>query len=239
LLISDYKFPQSAIRNPQSAIGKMLGSKIHRYETVTSTNDIARELAAGGAVEGTVVVAAEQTKGRGSRGRVWLSPPGVNLLVSVILRPRIPRARFSELAFVTAVAIAGTLRECCGLEARIKWPNDIRVGGRKICGVIVEAVKDAVILGIGVNVNWTELPEEIKETATSVAIERDELVDIEHVLKALLADLDITYGVYRARGFGRILEQWKALEITTRNESLIVELANGEVQTIPAATVVS
>ena len=238
----------------------MIGSKIHRYETVTSTNDVARELATGGAVEGTVVVSAEQTKGRGSRGRVWLSPPGVNLLVSVILRPRIPRNRFGEIAFVAAVAIAGTLRECCGLEARIKWPNDVRVGGRKICGVIVEAVKDAVILGIGVNINWTELPEEIKETATSVAIERGEVVDIEQVLKSLLADLDITYGVYRARGFGRILEQWKALEITTRNEitvkldgqsiqgwavdvdehgSLIVELPNGEVQSIPAATVVS
>jgi len=238
----------------------MIGSKIHRYETVASTNDIARELADGGAVEGTVVVSAEQTKGRGSRGRVWLSPPGVNLLMSVILKPKIPRNRLGELAFVAGVAIAGTLRECCGLDARIKWPNDVRVGGRKICGIIVEAVKDAVILGIGVNVNWTELPDEIKDTATSVAIEHGGVVDIEQALKMLLADLDIAYGVYRARGFDRILQQWKELETTTGKEvtvklngdsvkglavdvddhgSLIVELPSGEVQSISAATVVS
>lgn len=237
----------------------MIGSTIHRYGTVTSTNDIARELAAQGADEGTVVVADEQTRGRGSRGRTWLSPPGVNLLASVILRPHLPPERMGELAFVASLAVAGTLRDCCGLDAGIKWPNDVRVGGRKIAGMIVEAVKNAAILGIGVNVNWTDLPKEIAQTATSVALELGRPFDLGSVLKALLPDLDIAYGAYRARGFARILDDWKKLETTTGEEitvsldggdiqgravdvdghgSLIVELPTGERRTIPAATLV-
>ena len=237
----------------------MIGLPIHRYGTVTSTNDVARELAAQGAEEGTVVAADEQTKGRGSRGRTWLSPPGVNLLISVILRPHLPPERMGELAFVASVAVAGTLRDCCGLDSRIKWPNDVRVGGRKIAGMIVEAMKDAAILGIGVNVNWTDLPEEIAETATSAALELGRPVDLGVVLKALLSDLDIAYGVYRACGFGRILEDWRKLEVTTGKEitvvmnggsvegravdvdehgSLIVELPTGERRRVPAATLV-
>ncbi|HPP76254.1 MAG TPA: biotin--[acetyl-CoA-carboxylase] ligase, partial [Armatimonadota bacterium] len=157
----------------------MIGTTIHRFEKVESTNDIAKKLAEEGASEGTVVVASEQTKGRGSRGRVWLSPPGANLLVSVIFRPNLPPERMGELAFVASVAVAGTLRDCCGLEPRIKWPNDVQVDGLKISGIIVEAAKGAAILGVGINVNWTELPEEITSTATSIALEVGRPVDME------------------------------------------------------------
>lgn len=238
----------------------MIGKTIHRYEVVTSTNDIARELAAAGADEGTVVVAEEQTKGRGSRGRVWISPPGANLLMSIILRPQISAERLGELAFVGAIALAGTLRESYGLDARIKWPNDVRIGRKKVSGMIVEATKGAVVLGIGVNVNWTDLAEEISTTATSLTIELGSSVDKETLLKRFLDDLDISYGVYRARGFGRILDQWKELQDTIgcdvkvgfddgniqgravdvdEHGSLIVELPNGERKAIPSATVIS
>ncbi|HOK53708.1 MAG TPA: biotin--[acetyl-CoA-carboxylase] ligase [Armatimonadota bacterium] len=237
----------------------MIGTTIHRFEKVESTNDIAKKLAEEGASEGTVVVASEQTKGRGSRGRVWLSPPGANLLVSVIFRPNLPPERMGELAFVASVAVAGTLRDCCGLEPRIKWPNDVQVDGLKISGIIVEAAKGAAILGVGINVNWTELPEEITSTATSIALEVGRPVDMEIVLKAFLADLDIVYNVYRARGFGRILQDWRDLETTTgrpvtvsmnggkiqgtavdvdEHGSLIVEMPDGSRKAIPAATLV-
>lgn len=238
----------------------MIGSTVLRYEVVTSTNDIARELAAEGAAEGSVVVAADQTKGRGSRGRVWISPAGANLMLSVILRPEIPPERFGELAFVGALGVSSTLRESLELGARIKWPNDVRVGQKKICGMIVEASKGAAILGIGLNVNWTDLPDEISNTATSIAIELGRTADLESILKLLLADLDIAYGVYRARGFKRTLELWKELQETIGRDvtvglnggsidgravdvdehgSLIVELADGERRVIPSATVVS
>jgi len=237
----------------------MIGTMIHRFEKVESTNDIAKKLAEEGASEGTVVVASEQTKGRGSRGRVWFSPPGANLLVSVIFRPNLPPERMGELAFVASVAVAGTLRDCCGLEPRIKWPNDVQVDGLKISGIIVEAAKGAAILGVGINVNWTELPEEITSTATSIALEVGRPVDMEIVLKAFLADLDIVYNVYRARGFGRILQDWRDLETTTgrpvtvsmnggkiqgtavdvdEHGSLIVEMPDGLRKAIPAATLV-
>jgi BirA family biotin operon repressor/biotin-[acetyl-CoA-carboxylase] ligase len=237
----------------------MIGQAVNRYDAVTSTNDIARELANSGASEGTVVVADEQTKGRGSRGRTWVSPPGVNLLVSVVFRPQIPPERIGELAFVAALAVAGTLRDCCGLDARIKWPNDVTVNGRNISGMIVEAAKGAAVLGIGLNINWTDLPEEIAATATSVLLERGTAMDLDAVLKALLADLDIAYGVYRARGFSRTLSDWRALEATTGSKvtistgdetlsglavdfdehgSLVIELPTGDRRTIPAATLV-
>lgn len=237
----------------------MIGAVIHRFDTVDSTNDVARKLAEEGAAEGTVVAASAQAKGRGSRGRVWLSPPGVNLLVSVILRPNLPFDRMGELAFVASLAVAGTLIDYCGLDASIKWPNDVRVRGKKISGIIVETAKGAAIIGVGINVNWTDLPEEISGTVTSVALETGEMVDVEHVLKSFAADLDIAYGVYRAIGFGQILNEWRELESTTGKEvvisvddecikgfaagvdehgSLIVELPAGERRLIPAAGLV-
>ncbi|MBI2842735.1 MAG: biotin--[acetyl-CoA-carboxylase] ligase [Armatimonadetes bacterium] len=238
----------------------MIGAVIRRYETVTSTNDVAGALAAQGADEGTVVVAAEQTRGRGSRGRGWLSPAGSNLLVSIILRPCLPPDRFGELAFVAAVAVAETLRNSCGLDATVKWPNDVQVRGKKISGIIVEAAKGAAILGIGLNSNWTDLPEEIAETATSIEIESGAQADLEMTLSELMTSLDAAYTIYLSHGFERILQQWKAFETTTGKQvsvrleggtidgvavdvdergNLIVRLADGERRAIPASTIVS
>lgn len=238
----------------------MIGSTVHRFEIVTSTNDIARDLAIEGAAEGTAVVAAEQSKGRGSRGRSWVSPPNSNLLLSVVLRPQISPDRLGELAFIAAIAVAETIREQYKLDATIKWPNDVQINGKKISGIIVEAMKGAAILGIGINVNFTELPEEIAATATSIAIEKGIQVDIDDVLKHLLAELDIYYNVYRARGFAWILDKWMQYQTTIGKDvtvglsegcvegkavavddtgSLIVELPSGERRSIPAATVVT
>ncbi|MEN6372826.1 MAG: biotin--[acetyl-CoA-carboxylase] ligase [Armatimonadota bacterium] len=237
----------------------MIGSVIHRYDTVSSTNDAARKLAEDGADEGTVVVALEQTVGRGSRGRKWFSPPGLNMLASVILRPNLPLDRMGELAFVAAIAVAEALRNSCGLDAAIKWPNDVRVGDKKISGMIVETAKGAAILGVGINVNWTDLPEEIASTATSAALELGRPIDTGCILKSFLEELDIAYGVYRARGFKRTLEDWRELENTTGRQvaitvgceciegvaagvdedgSLIVDLPSGERRSIPAAGLV-
>lgn len=237
----------------------MIGSTVHCYDSVGSTNDIARNLAKTGAADGTVVVANVQTNGRGSRGRTWTSPAGVNLMLSVILKPEISTDRNGELAFVAAVAVAGTLRDHFGLDARIKWPNDVLVNGRKIAGMIVESAKGAAVLGLGLNVNWTDLPNEIASTATSIAIEKGSKTDLDAILKVLLADLDIAYGVYRARGFSRTLADWRLLEVTIGKDvrvvvednviqglavdvdergNLIVELPSGERIDISAATLV-
>ncbi len=189
----------------------MIGCVIHRFSELGSTNDEARRLADEGAVEGTVVIASHQTKGRGSRGRAWLSPPDVNLLFSVVLRPNLPAHRLGELAFVTAVGAAGGLRKMFALDVRVKWPNDIVVGSRKIGGIVIEAGANCAIVGIGVNVNWVDLPGELAESATSIAIETGGAVDIEKTFRGVLAGLESAYADYLAYGFGKILDEWRSL----------------------------
>mgnify|MGYP000539574779 CR=1 FL=1 len=234
----------------------MIGAVIHRFDEVTSTNDEARRLAGEGAVEGTVVTAVYQTHGRGSRGRVWMSPPAANLLFSVILRPDIPVQRNGELAFVAACGAANGLRDAFCLDVRVKWPNDIVVGSRKIGGIIIEAGSGFAVVGIGVNINWTEFPAEIAESATSVALEVGEIVDIEKAFQCMLASLNAAYLDYKEFGFAKILNDWRRLdccvgkcveiEVDGRvvsgksvgvddGGSLLVETNQGMVERIPSA----
>ncbi|MDO8683505.1 MAG: biotin--[acetyl-CoA-carboxylase] ligase [Armatimonadota bacterium] len=192
---------------------RLIGSKILHYDSVTSTNDIARELISRQADEGTVVIAAEQTMGRGRRGRKWISPPGVNLLVSIILRPQVETIRLPELAFVVAIAVARYLIDELRLPAKVKWPNDVRVNGKKIAGVLIETIpgvdKNApwAIAGIGLNINWADLPSEIAGLATSVLLETGRETDIESALSGILDSFDAAYRDYCCKGLSEILEQ--------------------------------
>jgi BirA family transcriptional regulator, biotin operon repressor / biotin---[acetyl-CoA-carboxylase] ligase len=237
---------------------RLIGKSILHYSSVTSTNDTARELASKQADEGTVVVAAEQTLGRGSRGRKWISPPGVNLLFSVILRPGIAHNRMSDLAFVASVALARCLTDRFHLKAQIKWPNDVRVSGRKIAGVLIEtAGNDPIfaVIGVGLNVNWTDMPAEMAETATSIALETDRNADMDEVLGWVVDSMDETYQLYRAEDFESVLTRWKRLDCTIgtavkiavgegtiegcaedidSDGSLVVRLSDGVVQHVPA-----
>jgi len=126
--------PQSAIHNPKWIV--------HRLESVTSTNDVAVRMAREGAPEGTVVVAREQTAGRGRHGRSWSSPPG-GLYLSIIFRPHLPFEDLWQMAFLAAVASAEAVGQVSGLPARIKWPNDVLLNARKVCGILIEAPKPA------------------------------------------------------------------------------------------------
>jgi BirA family biotin operon repressor/biotin-[acetyl-CoA-carboxylase] ligase len=151
-----------------------LGRRIEYHATVDSTNRVAGDLARQGAAEGTVVVADTQTAGRGRMGRHWVSPPGDNLSFSVLLTPNVEPARVPQLALVAAVAVHEGLAACCPeVAARIKWPNDILIGGRKVAGILCEASLEAdrvhrVILGIGINVNGARVPRELRAVATTL-----------------------------------------------------------------------
>jgi len=129
-------------------------------ERVGSTNDELRKLAEQGTDEGLVLVADEQTAGRGRRGAVWVSPKGENLAFSILLKPNAPKGLWHRLSLLTGLAVAETLENYVPLS-EIKWPNDVRVGGKKIAGILVEAGKDFVIVGIGININSTDFPEEL------------------------------------------------------------------------------
>ncbi len=135
-----------------------------------STNDELRLLAEAGTEEGLVLLAENQTAGRGRRGAAWFSSPGESLAFSVLLRPEEPKAWWPRLALATGLAVAEAL-ESFGLEAGIKWPNDIWIRQRKVAGILVESGKDFVIIGIGLNINTLAFPPEIAEAATSLHLE--------------------------------------------------------------------
>jgi len=145
--------------------------------------------------EGAVALAEEQTEGRGRLGRRWLSPPGVSLLFSVLLEPRVETARLPELTIVAGEACAAAIRHVTSLEPEIKLPNDILIGGRKTAGILAEAREGRVVLGIGVNVNVpaTDLPQEVDTPATSLLVETGGEVDRVELLVELLDRLERAY----------------------------------------------
>jgi BirA family biotin operon repressor/biotin-[acetyl-CoA-carboxylase] ligase len=166
---------------------------------VESTPSTQRLLAAD-APEGAVAVADEQTEGRGRLGRRWEAPAGTSLLLSLQLRPRVEPARWPELTVLSSRAVAGAIEAVAGLEAGLKHPNDVLVGGRKVAGVLAEATDGRVVLGIGINVNVPAdaLPAEVRLSATSLLAERGEPVDRVELAVELLDRLEEAYDAWNA-----------------------------------------
>ena len=173
------------------------GREIVYLRSVDSTNRYARELASRGAAEGTLVVADEQTAGRGRRGRGWISPAGEGVFMTLILRPQAHPAQVARLSLLTALAVAEGIAAETGLDARIKWPNDIVVGGRKVCGMLLEmnadeqAVHD-VVAGIGINVHQTQFAPEIAQTASSLDLLSGQRVCRAALVRAFLEAFERT-----------------------------------------------
>ncbi len=197
-----------------------LGQVLHWFEEIPSTSDHAKALAEEGAVHGEVVVAERQTAGRGRRGRSWSSPARKNLYISVVLRPQLPPQRTPEITLVASVALCDVVRQA-GIEAGIKWPNDVMSRGRKLAGILTEmaAEPDAVqwvVLGIGANLNASpeDFPQELRETATSVAIERGQPVPRALFTAALLGHLEEWLERHAAEGFDVIRKAWCERSVT-------------------------
>jgi BirA family transcriptional regulator, biotin operon repressor / biotin---[acetyl-CoA-carboxylase] ligase len=195
------------------APGRRIGHTIHRLGAVTSTQVEAAALAAAGVPDGTVVTATHQSAGRGRRGRAWLDVPGQSLLMSIVLRPPIPPARAPQLSLVGAVAVVDALRGA-GIAAAIRWPNDVMIAERKICGLLPEAVTtragalEHVILGIGLNVNQVEFPDSLCALATSVRNETGRAHAVDDWVDALLASLDGWYGSFLDEGLAALRAAW-------------------------------
>lgn len=194
-----------------------IGCTIECLEELDSTNARARQVAEEGGAEGTVIVADRQSAGRGRLGRRWESPSGVNLYCSILLRPQIPVQQAPQLTFLSAVAVAETLNELYRLPARVKWPNDVLVGGAKIAGLLNEMNAETeqihfVILGIGVNLNMTaeQFPVEILYPATSVLLETGNRIDRAEFIRRLLNRLDSYYSEFLAAGFTPIRRRWES-----------------------------
>lgn len=162
----------------EQALTGTFGRPLRFFEEVGSTNTEASAWASQGAPEGALVVTNHQTRGRGRWGRSWSSSPGKLLQFSLVLRPRMPADRLGLVTTALGVACAEAIEGLCGLEPSIKWPNDVRLGGRKLAGILVETELsgtsvDVVIAGMGVNVGWAakDIPAELRDTTTSLAFE--------------------------------------------------------------------
>jgi BirA family biotin operon repressor/biotin-[acetyl-CoA-carboxylase] ligase len=195
--------------------GGRLAGPLRAYRSVPSTQAIARAWAEAGAPEGAVVLADHQTEGRGRRGRAWLAPPGTSLLVSVVLRPEVPVARWPELPLAAGCAVAEALEAEAGVSAALKWPNDVLVGDRKLAGILADGATGAaggplVVLGIGVNVSQGEgdWPPELAGRARSLAGETAR-VTRAGLLGAVLARLAAWYGVLLDEGFDPVRAAWR------------------------------
>ena len=212
-------------RESIEALGNPLGRVVEVHEELGSTQEHARELARSGAPHGTLVVAGVQTGGRGRLGRLWGSPAG-GLWMSLVLRPDLEASLAPRVTQTAAVGVAKALWNV-GVEARIKWPNDLLVAGRKVCGILAESGAkytaggrpgptrrlDYVVLGVGMNANLH--PGDLAVPDREVTTVRSELgrdVDLLELLRALLSNLDAE--LRRIGAFGSVLEDWRALNCT-------------------------
>jgi len=195
-----------------------MGRQVLSYQRVRSTNEIALQIAQNGAPEGTLVVAEEQTAGRGRLGRAWHSPPGVGLWVSLILRPQMPPSRVFQLAICGALAAAETVYQRAHLSVKVKWPNDVLVKGKKLAGVLTETQADLdlvhfVVLGWGINVNQKsqDFPEVLRREATSIRAELGRSISRLHLLQDLLLKFEEMYGQFQDHGLAPFLDRWRQL----------------------------
>ena len=208
---------------------EFIGHQIEHHCQVVSTNDIAIARGKAGAAEGTVVIAEHQTAGRGRYGRRWEAPPGKCLLVSVVLKYRLLKDQIHLPNLIGAIAIARAIWTRYGCNAQIKPPNDVRIGKRKVAGVLTELAYDTqqqsfFVLGFGVNVNITlaDLPPELRETATSLRIaaaaaeDQDTEICRTSLLHAILRELECTYLQLKAGETDLIMKQFEELR---ENES--------------------
>jgi len=202
---------------------------IVRLDTVDSTQSVAFALAERGAADRTVVVADQQLAGRGRRGRTWSAPAGTSLLASILVRPRLPQPLLATLSLSTAVAAAEALQRVTGVAARLKWPNDLLVSGRKIAGILLESRMTGraaaggstpngsaivTIVGVGINLGQREFPPDLADGATSVAIETGRAPSREAVLTALLEEFDVWRARLEGKGFEPVRDAWRRLSDT-------------------------
>ncbi len=191
-----------------------LGQPLVELEEVTSTNDVLRQMAEQGAAEGTAVVALRQTQGRGRQHRPWHSPPGLGLYLSVLLRPPWPAAESGALALLAGLAVASALQQLGVPAVKLKWPNDVLAGGKKICGVLVEPVLqneriEFAVVGLGVNVRHgaEDFLPELRATATSCRLAGVDLA-LAPARAAVLAALDAGYQRALREGPASLYAAW-------------------------------
>lgn len=190
----------------KSCFSRELGDwKVVCYEETDSTNTRAKYLAEEGAEEGTLVVAERQSGGKGRRGRSWVSPSGAGIWMSFVLRPDIPPSQASMVTLVAALGVSEGIFQAARVRTQIKWPNDIVLNGKKICGILTEMSTELetiqyVVVGIGINVNMEEFPRELSQTATSLYLETKKNYKRAPLISAVMEAFEHYYRIFLETG---------------------------------------
>ncbi len=200
---------------------QIMGKHIVHYDEVSSTQDIAAELARGGAAEGTLVIAEMQTKGRGRKGRSWVSLPEGGIYLSLILRPNLMPPQIVQIPLIAGLALTKAIKDIVPLQPMIKWPNDIIIGKKKVGGILTEMSCEIdgvnyIVLGIGINVNMPAslLVEQTAGIATSLAAEYGEYISRAKLVQCFLSEFETIYTKFLASGFSLVRDEWKVLNNT-------------------------
>ena len=210
----------------------MENKQIRYYEQLDSTNTKASEMALEGAEHGTVVVADCQTAGKGRRGRVWDSPAGDNIYMSVLLRPSFETDKAPMITLVMAYSVAEVLRNRGVSDVQIKWPNDLVISGKKVCGILTEmhlrgSEIDHVVVGVGVNVNTSSFSEELVDKATSLFLKYGKPLEREQLIADILETFMETYQRFEKQGNLQFLrEEYNSILVNKNREVCILETGN-------------
>lgn len=235
---------------------RAFGRNLTYVEQTTSTQSIAHELMNAGSGEGTLVIAEQQSQGKGRMGRGWFSPAGKGLWFTLLLEPRISLQTASQLTYLCAIALCRTVKQQLGIHAVIKWPNDVLIDFKKVCGILLESSAEDdrlnyIAAGVGLNVNFEadDFPQELADKVTSLKLAAGRTVDREQLLAGLLLELETLYALFLSKGFEPIRLLWETYSVTVRewldirtvrgtvsgkvigmdvDGALLLELSNGE-----------
>lgn len=213
---------------------KIVGRRIIYFDSIDSTNNIAKDYALNDWEEGLVITSEEQTNGRGRRGRPWASPKGSGVWMSLLLRPNILPSEAPKFTLLAAVAVVKAIYEETGLEAQIKWPNDIIVHKKKVCGILTEMNAELdninyIVIGIGINVNQKkdDFPADIRRFAISLAQAKKEKVSRQSLVRRILENLESYYlNFMQQKDFSSILQEWRERSCTIGRQ--VKATLNGE-----------
>ena len=204
---------------------------IHLNE-IDSTNTEVRRKALQGAAEGVVVTAEKQTAGKGRRGRTWESPEGENLYFSLLLRPEVPVDKAPMLTLIMALSVSKAIEKFCGIVSLIKWPNDLVISGKKICGILTEMhmtegqIED-VIVGTGINVNQKQFPSELADKATSLSLESGNAMDKAKLLQNVLDEFAVLYERFLGvKDLSYLQEEYNQRLVNRDRQVLVLEPGN-------------
>lgn len=203
-------------------------NNIHYFASIGSTMTEAARLASSDASHGTIVIADEQTAGVGRLGRSWISKPDVGIYCSILLRLSLPPAQLPVASLLLGLAASEAIQKATNLKCDLRWPNDVLIQDKKVCGILTQLVDSCIIAGIGINVNQTEFEEGLRTPATSLRIESGGAQSREEILVALLESVDLFCQLLEAQGAAPILRAFSAISSYVNGRRVTVEDGGAE-----------